>query len=268
MLHFTGFPHTTHEPNNTTSSNKNSFGIFPSQFPFATLPFQIELPPTMIGSISRSSLRLHAPKQGIRFFSINRPKQDPIHIRLWNSYSEALRKRPLSTKCGAASIIFFTSDSATQYITNLDDEFTYNLTRAMSGAAFGVFATSYLHFWWGALERVLERMLPSAQNRISNTFFKVVIDQGAGAPFYVYTYYLITNFLQMVSDPGFKGSTEDAFNTTTKKAGDMLWPTMLRHWKVWPAVHAFNFHYVPLHHRVLVQNLVLVGWSGCKFQVF
>ena len=42
----------------------------------------------------------------------------------------------------------------------------------------------------------------------------------------------------------------------------MLPPTMIRHWTLWPAVHTMNFYYIPLHHRVLVQNLVLVGWSG------
>lgn len=42
----------------------------------------------------------------------------------------------------------------------------------------------------------------------------------------------------------------------------MLWPTMMQHWKLWPIVHSFNFYFIPLHHRVLVQNTVLVGWSG------
>ena len=42
----------------------------------------------------------------------------------------------------------------------------------------------------------------------------------------------------------------------------MLWPTMMQHWKLWPVVHSFNFYFAPLHHRVLVQNVVLVGWSG------
>ena len=42
----------------------------------------------------------------------------------------------------------------------------------------------------------------------------------------------------------------------------MLPPTMMRHWSVWPFVHTINFYYFSLHHRVLVQNLVLVGWSG------
>jgi hypothetical protein len=42
----------------------------------------------------------------------------------------------------------------------------------------------------------------------------------------------------------------------------MLWPTLLRHWRVWPFVQTFNFYFMPLHHRMFVQNAVLVGWSG------
>ena len=37
---------------------------------------------------------------------------------------------------------------------------------------------------------------------------------------------------------------------------------MLKHWKIWPAIHSLNFYFTPVQNRVLVQNLVLVGWSG------
>ena len=49
---------------------------------------------------------------------------------------------------------------------------------------------------------------------------------------------------------------------TVQKASEMIVPTMQQHYKLWPAVHCFNFYFTPLHHRVLVQNTVLVGWSG------
>lgn len=52
------------------------------------------------------------------------------------------------------------------------------------------------------------------------------------------------------------------FKDTCDRAAEMLPPTMLRHWTLWPAIHTLNFYYNPLHHRVLVQNLVLVGWSA------
>ena len=53
-----------------------------------------------------------------------------------------------------------------------------------------------------------------------------------------------------------------SWKDTNDKATEMLWPTMLQHWKVWPAVHSVNFYFMPLHHRVLVQNTMLVFWSG------
>ena len=34
-----------------------------------------------------------------------------------------------------------------------------------------------------------------------------------------------------------------------------------KNWMVWPAVQAINFKLVPLHHRVLVVNVVSLGWN-------
>ena len=58
------------------------------------------------------------------------------------------------------------------------------------------------------------------------------------------------------------GSAYELWTETVDRAIEMLPPTMIRHWSVWPFVHTINFYYFSLHHRVLVQNLVLVGWSG------
>ncbi len=40
-----------------------------------------------------------------------------------------------------------------------------------------------------------------------------------------------------------------------------LFPTMLNLWSVWVPVQAINLTLVPLHNRVLVVNIVGVGWS-------
>jgi hypothetical protein len=52
------------------------------------------------------------------------------------------------------------------------------------------------------------------------------------------------------------------FRRTCDRAAEMLPSTMLRHWTLWPAVHTLNFYYNQIHHRVLVQNIVLIGWSA------
>lgn len=38
-------------------------------------------------------------------------------------------------------------------------------------------------------------------------------------------------------------------------------PGLKANWIVWPAVQAVNFNLVPLEHRVLVVNLVSLGWN-------
>ena len=89
-----------------------------------------------------------------------------------------------------------------------------------------------------------------------------------GAPIYIYTYYVITHggkeyVAQLKADDNQqKPDALTLFRDTCDRATEMMPPTMLRHWTLWPAVHTLNFYYNPLHHRVLVQNLVLVGWSA------
>lgn len=189
-----------------------------------------------------------------------------IFSRAWEAYSSVLYRRPLTTKASVGIVIFFTSDSATQYLTrDVDRTFTFDLQRALSGSVFGFVASVFLHSWWGCLESIVGARLPIAEHRLANTMAKVLIDQGMAAPFYIYSYYVVTNFLQMLASqpngPEAK-SPQLILQETHTKASDMLWPTMLRHWRIWPLLHSFNFYFVPLNHRVLVQNLVLVGWSG------
>lgn len=202
--------------------------------------------------------------------SDKQPKSS-IFRRAWESYSNALTSRPLTTKCTAAALIFFTSDSATQYLTrdnNSNEKFSYNLDRALSGSAFGIVATVFLHYWWGFLEATVGARIPVSKHRLANTMTKVFIDQAFGAPFYIYSYYVVTNFLQGISENPENKTPDEILKETNNKASEMLWPTMLKHWRLWPLVHSFNFYFVPLHHRVLVQNLVLVGWSGCACHCF
>merc|ERR1712048_663980 len=107
-------------------------------------------------------------------------------------------KNPLRTKAAAAALIFFLSDSVTQYLTNsenndnnlcedtrLSNLFSsyfsfYDPNRAASGAIFGAIATGWLHYWWGFLEVVVARRFPVETKRFTNTMTKVVLDQGIG----------------------------------------------------------------------------------------
>ncbi|VEU44485.1 unnamed protein product [Pseudo-nitzschia multistriata] len=208
--------------------------------------------------------------------------------RMWASYTEALIARPLLVKGGAASLIFLVSDSATQRLMN-GPEAEWDGSRALSGAGFGVVATCWLHYWWGFLEVVVNKRLPTGaygQNKFVNALGKVVADQLVGAPLYIYSYYCVTHFGKewMAIREGAAGTDDDdtgpdggeaaepsgdslssavsLMKDTSDRALEMLPDTLLRHWTLWPIVHTLNFYYNPIHHRVLVQNIVLIFWSG------
>ncbi len=54
------------------------------------------------------------------------------------------------------------------------------------------------------------------------------------------------------------GSLEDA----RQKLKTDFWPTFLAELLVWPAVQGANFRYVPVHHQLLVVNLLTIFDSG------
>lgn len=209
---------------------------------------------------------------------------------LWHFYSASLQRRPLGTKMVAAVLIFTTSDLATQYITYRDDvsrsrsvigkrrriddsrhdddqqqllqSFSFNIQRAFSASSFGVIGTIYLHNWWNFLERFVNARFPiihaKRTSRLTNTLVKVMIDQSISAPLYNWCYFFITNAVHSSNaDTG-----GDRVGAAAAKATDVIGPLMLSHWKIWPPIHAVNFYFTPVQNRVLVQNLVLVGWSG------
>ena len=218
----------------------------------------------------------------------NKTKEKGFAGQMWSLYMKSLQTQPFLTKSTTAIIIFFTSDLGTQYLShdylsrrailinqrsldNIDEEhnilesdFSFDYSRALSGAAFGLIGTGWLHMWWGFLEKAVELRFPIVRYRLQNTLIKVSLDQSVGAPLYIYCYYLITSFLRkdiVSSQKGERNVFQKIINAHYR-ASDLLLPTLLKHWRVWPAIHTLNFYYVPLHQRVLVQNCALVGWSG------
>ena len=45
------------------------------------------------------------------------------------------------------------------------------------------------------------------------------------------------------------------------KLGSTYVEALKKNWMVWPAVQAVNFKFVPLEHRVLLVNVVSLGWN-------
>jgi protein Mpv17 len=47
----------------------------------------------------------------------------------------------------------------------------------------------------------------------------------------------------------------------SEKLSSTYWPALSRNWMIWPIVQFINFKYVPLELRVLVVNVVSLGWN-------
>jgi protein Mpv17 len=46
-----------------------------------------------------------------------------------------------------------------------------------------------------------------------------------------------------------------------KRLADKWWPVLKTNWFLWPWVQIANFGFVPLEHRLLVVNVVALGWN-------
>lgn len=138
----------------------------------------------------------------------------------------------------------------------------WDIVRSISASTFGMIGTIWLHYWWGYLEIFMNKHIPIQKYKLINTLVKVVIDQSFAAPLYIYTFYTLTNTIQRLYSLYPTTSLHEILYQVHNKALYMLLPTMYQHWKLWPIVHTLNFYYIPLPHRVLIQNTILIGWSG------
>jgi protein Mpv17 len=70
------------------------------------------------------------------------------------------------------------------------------------------------------------------------------------------TFFASTNLFVFLSSMAIMEGTspKDKLDSTYANA-------LQKNWMVWPFVQAVNFKLVPLHHRVLVVNVISLGWN-------
>jgi len=45
------------------------------------------------------------------------------------------------------------------------------------------------------------------------------------------------------------------------KLESTYWQALSKNWMVWPFIQIINFKFVPLHHRLLLVNVISLGWN-------
>ncbi|GAB7353650.1 hypothetical protein MBLNU459_g4059t2 [Dothideomycetes sp. NU459] len=107
------------------------------------------------------------------------------------------------------------------------------------GAVFGPLATK----WFGFLQNRVR--IPSSPN--AEILARVGLDQTVLAP---------TNLFMFLSSMAIMEGSDPQ-----KKLETTYWSALSKNWMLWPFVQIVNFKFVPLHHRVLVVNVVSLGWN-------
>lgn len=125
----------------------------------------------------------------------------------------------------------------------------FNFIRFLKQATFGVLITPYLHLHFAKIVPFIVPMKtnPNPQIRI---FKSMLYDQLVHATLFTIVYFM---WLNMVNHSGFK----KAYNNTK----ELLLPTMIANWKVWPLAMLINFSIIPPHYSVLYVNTVAIFWN-------
>ncbi|KAJ1511250.1 Protein required for ethanol metabolism, partial [Coelomomyces lativittatus] len=104
-----------------------------------------------------------------------------------------------------------------------------------------------LSVWYRFLDHQVRGITPPWLNVTT----RVAIDQLCFSPVSVATFFSVNTYLE----------THD-LEKVKDKLHQQYWKALVSNWKVWTCVQFVNFAMVPLHHRLLVVNLIALGWNA------
>ncbi|RAH70169.1 Mpv17/PMP22 family protein [Aspergillus aculeatinus CBS 121060] len=158
-------------------------------------------------------------------------------------YQAKLAKQPILTASVTSFVLFGSGDVLAQQLVDRRGFDKHDMARTArmalyGGAIFGPAATA----WYGILQRHVV-----LKNPIATTAARVAADQLLFTPTHL-TCFLSSMAVLEGSDP-------------IEKLRSSFVPSYKANLTIWPMVQGVNFAIVPLEYRVLVVNLVSLGWN-------
>ncbi|KAM3083965.1 Protein required for ethanol metabolism [Clarireedia jacksonii] len=158
-------------------------------------------------------------------------------------YQMKLAARPVLTQSVTSAVLFATGDVMAQQLVEKKGIQGHELARTgrmafYGGCIFGPVATNWFKFLQNKV--VLK-------NKNLEIAARVAADQCILAPLNLGMFLSVMSVLEGVSP---KEKIEANYSTAIQK-----------NYMIWPAVQAINFKLIPLEHRVLVVNIVSLGWN-------
>ncbi|KAG4436878.1 Protein required for ethanol metabolism [Cadophora sp. M221] len=158
-------------------------------------------------------------------------------------YQMKLASRPILTQSVTTAVLFATGDTMAQQLVEKKGLEKHDLARTgrmalYGGAIFGPAATTWFKFLQNKV--VLK-------NKNAEILARVACDQ---------TMFASTNLFVFLSSMAIMEGT-----SPKDKLDQSYWTALKSNWMVWPFIQCVNFKLVPLHHRVLVVNVISLGWN-------
>ncbi|XP_066269517.1 protein Mpv17-like isoform X1 [Branchiostoma lanceolatum] len=164
---------------------------------------------------------------------------------LWRGYVRLAQVYPFRTQVGTTGVLFLVGDAIAQFGVERRTLQTYDYARTARMSAVGlIWVGPVLRTWLVTLERVVVSTGPTAALK------KMCLDQALMAPFFLGMFYPVVGLSRW-------DSWEDIKQLVKKE----YLSTLFNNYKLWPAVQLANFYFVPLNLRLLVMNIVALGWN-------
>lgn len=154
-----------------------------------------------------------------------------------------LASRPILTQSITTAVLFATGDTMAQQLVEKRGLANHDIARSgrmalYGGAVFGPAATTWFKF---LQNKVVLR------NKNAEILARVAADQ---------TIFASTNLFCFLSSMAIMEGT-----SPKDKLEKSYWTALQSNWMIWPFIQVVNFKFVPLHHRVLLVNVISLGWN-------
>lgn len=163
-----------------------------------------------------------------------------------------LLKMPLATNMLSTGFLFGTGDCLAQNIGDGDYDYSRTLRAVIYG---GIIFAPMGDRWYKIIDKVKfpNRSITPKTLRVYDTILKVGLDQLVFAPFVgIPLYYTMMTFFEFRPTP---------IQEAQRRIHVNWWETLKTNWLVWPTFQLFNFGLIPVQLRLLLVNIISIGWN-------
>ncbi|XP_068199506.1 protein Mpv17 isoform X2 [Antennarius striatus] len=165
---------------------------------------------------------------------------------LWRSYKTLMTKYPWTVQIVTAGSLVGVGDVAAQQLIERRGLAHHNIERTAKMMSIGFFFVGpVLGGWYNVLDRLV------VGGTKTSALKKMLMDQLCFTPGFLASFLCISGALN--------GLTVE--ENTNKLKRDYM-DALLSNYSLWPAIQIVNFYFIPLQYRLVLVQIVAIGWNS------